>query len=103
MRHIKRWYWAWRFSPISRLYYAIKTFIYIQWNAKKIALVLDDCVRAMGQMNHPSSYKGTCKKCGEKQMIESPDKDCMTMKVLVRSDLINTACWHTLPCNWKWR
>lgn len=81
-------YWWWRLSKLSHPYYAIKTFLFIQWNAAKIATCLDDCMNAMGQMDHPG--KG------------SPDKGVMLMKVEVRRALVHRAAWSCLP-RWKWR
>ena len=40
---------------IKAMIRSIKTFIHVQLNAYKTAIVLDDCVRAMGLMNHPHS------------------------------------------------
>lgn len=96
-------YWAWRFSFLARPWFAIKTFVFLQWNARKTAIMLDDVMRAFGQMNHPSSCKGVCKKCGEKFIVENPDIGSMLMTVETRSKLSERAHWHTLPVGWKWR
>lgn len=81
-----RLYWRWRFSILSRTYYSFKTFLFLQWNARKTATILDDTVRALGQMNHDQKNSGV-----------------MIMSSEVRSNLINRACWEGLPNGWKWR
>lgn len=86
-----------------RLYYTIKTFLYLQYNAKKIAIALDNCLRAFGQMKHTSTYKGTCSNCDKKLSIESPDKNCMLMRLDIRNELIKNGYWNALPNGWKWR
>lgn len=54
-------------------------------------------------MDHPSSCKATCKKCGEKMVLENPDMGSMLMSLEVRSNLSHRAHWETLPNGWKWR
>lgn len=84
-RWCRRLYWVWRLSPLSRPYYATKTFLFLQWNARKTAIILDDTMRAMGQMHHSRGEPGL-----------------MTMPTEVRGKFIQRACWDGLP-NWKWR
>ena len=83
---LSRWYWAWRFSFLSRPYYVVKTFLFLQWNARKTAIVLDDCMRAMGQMRHAKNEPGA-----------------LTMPSTVVSKLVNRGYWEALPNGWKWR
>jgi hypothetical protein len=101
-KYIKNIYWWWRFSWLSKPWFAIKTFIYIQWHAKKIAVNLDECMIALGQMDHTSRCKSTCKKCGDKQLTENPNSDCMIMKTDKRADLIYQG-YNALPIGWRWR
>lgn len=83
---LSRWYWVWRLSVLSRPYYAVKTFFFLQWNARKTAIVLDDCMRAMGQMGQAKNEPGE-----------------RTMPNAVVSKLINRGYWEALPNGWKWR
>lgn len=64
----------------------ILAFIHIQWHAWRTAIILDDCVRALGQMSH-SKYL---------------NNDEMIMKASVRQELIHRACFQALPQR-KWR
>jgi hypothetical protein len=73
---------------IKAIIRSIKTFIHIQLNAYKTALVLDDCCRAMAQMNHPHR--------------DTHITDAMLMPTKLRAELIDRACWNALP-TWKWR
>jgi hypothetical protein len=77
-------YWVWRLSPISYPWFALKTWLFLLLNARKTATHLDDCMRAMGLMNHTREEPGM-----------------MTMKTQLRGELINRS-WQTLP-TWKWR
>lgn len=74
----------WRFSPVSYPWFAVKTWMFLHLKARETARHLDDCMRAMGQMNHSRHH---------------PDE--MLMKIKVRGELINRS-WQTLP-TWKWR
>jgi hypothetical protein len=97
-------YWIWRLSRLSRPYYAIKTFVFIQWNARKIANQLDEVRIVLGrEMKHPLSITTNCKKCDHKLVLDNPNKDCMVMKTEDRSKLIYNICWQTLPNGWEWR
>lgn len=74
---------------MKKLFLAIKTFFFIQWNARKIACALDDTISAMGHMTHPNTRDG-----GE--------KDVMFMETSLRRKLIHRATYSALPI-WKWR
>jgi hypothetical protein len=83
---LHRLYWRWRLSPLSRPYYAIKTFLHLHWHAKETAVVLDDCMRAMGQMHYAK---------GEPGMRTMPNETV--------SKLVHRGYWEALPNGWKWR
>lgn len=83
---LHRLYWRWRFSTLSRPYYAIKTFLHLHWRAKETAVVLDDCMRAMGQMHYAK---------GEPGMRTMPNETV--------SKLVHRGYWEALPNGWKWR
>ncbi len=50
-----------------------------------MAIHLDDCMRAFGQMHHAKKEEG---------MVAMPTAKC--------SELVNRS-WKTLPAGWKWR
>ena len=64
---------------LQLFYFQVKTFLYLQWNLKKIAISLDNILRLMGQMSHPQHQKIECKNCGEKLIIEPKDNDCIAV------------------------
>lgn len=68
-----------------QIWIKIKTFFFLQWHAREIALHLDDCLRAMGQMSH----------------LKTGERDVMLMSVKIRADL-GYRQFKTLP-QWKWR
>lgn len=74
---------------MKKIFLAIKTFLFIQWNARKIAYALDDTISAMGHMTHLNTRDG-----GE--------KDVMLMETSLRRKLIHKATYEALP-TWKWR
>ena len=79
----------WPNKWLVMFWWPIKTFIHIHLHARETAIVLDDCMLALGQMNHPG--KG------------SKETDVMMMPIDVRSSLIRRALWSALPNGWKWR
>lgn len=70
---------------INRIWVAIKTFVHIHLNAYKTAVILDDTVRALGNMNYNRDNANT-----------------MLMTLEVRKRLIHRIYWEALP-QWKWR
>lgn len=94
MKSFFHWlYWVWRFSKFSRPWYIIKTFLYLQLNARTIAIHLDDCMKAMGQMDHPNQ---------DHRDHPSKNKGVMVMKTELRQELVYNGYWKCLP-KWKWR
>lgn len=89
---LDRLYWFWRFSFAGSFFYAIKTWIHLLWNARRTAIVLEECTRAMGLMDKI-----------ERKKNDPPDAPILwTMPSETRSELINKACWKALP-RWQWR
>lgn len=81
---IRNLVWYFRQSPISRPWFAIKTWIHLHWHARAMAIVLENHCRASGQMDH---VKG--------------DPGHMQMSTAVRSNL--TVQRTTVLPKWKWR
>lgn len=66
---------------------AILSFIHIQLHARKSVQLLEDCTRAMGQMNHPHR--------------DSKDSEVMLMDVKVRSNLLTRSGQVIPPFKWR--
>lgn len=79
-------YWMWRLSIPGRIWSYIQSIFFIHWHARAIAIHLDDCLRAMGQMNHPANTKEE----------DGKYKGMMLMPISTRSELIQRS-WKTLP------
>ncbi len=82
-KNCRRFYWAWRLSVFSYPYYVIKAFLFIQYNATKTSIILDECLKAMGQMK------------------ETDQLGIWLMKESIRRDLVSRGYKH-LP-NFKWQ
>lgn len=79
--------WKWRLSRWSKPYYALKTFLFIQWNARKIALELDHSRNILGQIAHSTSKK---------------EMGNFVISNELRSELLRGAN-KSLPNGWEWR
>lgn len=77
-------YWSWRLSRWSDPWYAARTFLHVHLHARRTAVQLDECMRALGQMRH------------------LPENGKMEMSVEARSKLIRDG-YGALPSGWKWR
>ena len=62
----------------------LRTWAHLLWNARRTAVVLDDCTRALGQMNHTIHIHGV-----------------MTMSLETRADVIRQA--HAVLPKKNWR
>lgn len=99
-RTIKRdLYWRWRLSKISRPFYYLLTCCMFIVRARKLAMVLDDCMRAFGQMNHVD-YRCPNVGCENCKKVRVTDNR-MTMTIEKRAELMSEA--YSLLPNRKWR
>lgn len=79
-------YWRWRLSLISRPFYFLLTWLELIVRARKLAVALDNCMRALGQMHHVD-YRCPNKDCENCKKVRITD-DRMTMTIAKRSELL---------------
>lgn len=78
-------YWRFRFSVFAQPYYAIRTFIFLLFNARKIAIALDDMTRLNARI----------------ESVKDDNAVIQLNKNLWFSTL--DKCYPVLPNGWKWR
>lgn len=87
-------YWNWKWTQWLKPFYFIPNWFHLVTHAREIATALDNCMRALGNMNHVD-YRCPNKDCENCKKVRVTD-DRMTMPLAKRQELMVEA-YKVLP------